>query len=256
MTRPLRVLAIAGTDPTGGAGLVADGVTLSALGVQPVIAVTAVVAQNRFRADAPTLQRASCVRAQIEMVLEESAVDAVKIGMLGRASTVADVARFLETRLKDVPSVLDPVLQTSSGRKLLSRAGHILLKKRLLPCVTVVTPNLGEAALLLGAPLARTLGEMRAQAKALRQKTPWVLLKGGHLPGRECPDILAGPGGFIEIFQGPRLEGVSPFLMRGTGCRLSSALARFLLEDDVPEAARKARDFVRRRLSSGVSAGK
>lgn len=251
-----RILTVAGFDPTGGAGLLADCATLTQLGAQPCGVVTSVVAQNRFHVGTLGLQHPRHVLAQLESVRAEGPVAAVKIGMLGLAGTVTGLADWLKTLTVSsvLPIVLDPVLHASAGRRLLSRRGILALRETLLPHVTVLTPNLPEAAMLLGISPAQTPKDMREQAQALQAlmgPKGWVMLKGGHLAGSISPDILAGPDDGQVYLEGERLKEVPPFLMRGTGCRLSTALAFALAKapHDVPKAARQAKAFVRRRLA-------
>ena len=234
------ILSIAGSDPSGGAGIQADIKTISAEGGYAMAAITALTAQNTqgvtgFEVTAPGL-----VRDQIAAIREDIRIDAVKIGMLGSAEVVEVVARALEGI--EAPIVLDPVMVAKGGDRLLATDAVLALRDALLPMATVITPNLPEAGVLLGETAPTTRDEMQVQAAALLALRPAaVLLKGGHLPGDGCPDLLAHREGTVWI-EGTRHATRNT---HGTGCTLSSALATALghglpLED----AARRAKAYV------------
>ena len=224
MTRHARhpvVLSIAGSDSAGLAGIQADLKTFAALDVHGITAVTAVTAQNSRVVVATRAVPPALLLSQLEALHADFRIAAVKIGMLGSAAiarTVADWIEHIEAR----NVVLDPVLVASSGRALLSAAGLRVLRARLLPLATVVTPNLPEAAALLGRPIAAA-GDLPETAIALRRLgARAVLLKGGHARGRadfirDCYADARGEREFVHA----RL----PFAARGTGCTLSSAIA-------------------------------
>jgi hydroxymethylpyrimidine/phosphomethylpyrimidine kinase len=204
-----------------------------------MLAVTAVTAQDtvRVRAVAPLAPRV--VRAQIAAVLEKLGADAVKIGMLANAAVVRAVAAALAGRRR-APIVLDPVLQSTTGRALLDSAGRRVLVELLLPLVELVTPNLPEAELLLGRRI-RGLAGMESAAQQLRERgARAVLLKGGHRRG-EADDVFADDTGSF-VLRAPRVATKNT---RGTGCVLSTACACFLAQGlRSPDAARKAKEFV------------
>lgn len=214
------VLSIAGTDPTGGAGIQADLKTIAALGGYGMSVVTALVAQNtqgvRGVLDVPP----DFVTAQIDAVFDDVRVDAVKIGMLANADIVNTVADALD-RYEPEFVVLDPVMVAASGDRLLQPDAVAALRERLLPLATIVTPNIPEAADLLGGPEARDLHEMRQQAEKLHTRGPHVLLKGGHLSTSDSTDILAADG-TVHQLSVPRIDTKNT---HGTGCTLSSAIA-------------------------------
>jgi len=218
------VLVIGGCDSSGGAGLVADIRTLSRLGVGALCAVTAVTAQTHQALLAASVLPPELVRSQIESAFASAAIGAVKIGMLATAATVHAVAAALG-RHREVPVVLDPVLATSSGGELLDAPGRAALVSALLPLATLLTPNLPEAATLLGLPEARDEQQMQHHAQALLALGPRaVLVKGGHARLAHAVDILALQDGPSQRFAAPWAAASR----RGTGCALASAIAAHL----------------------------
>ncbi|MDO5632337.1 MAG: bifunctional hydroxymethylpyrimidine kinase/phosphomethylpyrimidine kinase [Paracoccus sp. (in: a-proteobacteria)] len=217
------ILSIAGSDPSGGAGIQADIKAISAVGGYAMAVVTALTAQNTQGVQAVELVAPDLVAAQIASLRADIAIHAVKIGMLGSAAITDTVAAALEGL--DAPVVLDPVMVAKSGDRLLAAEAVAALRERLLPLATVITPNLPEAADLLGETPARDLAAMAAQGRALLALGPQaVLMKGGHLDGPDSPDLLIGPDG-VQRFDGPRHPTRNT---HGTGCSLSSALACLL----------------------------
>jgi hydroxymethylpyrimidine/phosphomethylpyrimidine kinase len=215
------LLSIAGTDPSGGAGIQADLKTFSALGTYGMSVITGLVAQNTRGVRSVHRVPASFVTEQLDAVFDDVRVDAVKIGMLATSDVIDAVAEALATR-KPPFVVLDPVMVAKSGDRLLTVEAVAHLRSALLPYVDLITPNLPEAADLLGADEARTEDEMRSQLDALLKLGPAVLLKGGHLAGPECPDLLA-LGSIAPVrLVAPRISTTSD---HGTGCTLSAAIA-------------------------------
>jgi hydroxymethylpyrimidine/phosphomethylpyrimidine kinase len=209
------VLTIAGSDSSGGAGIQADLRTFGALGVHGLCAITAITAQNSRCIASIRCVSAAHVRDQIDTVFEEFNIAAVKIGMLGSAATIRSVAAALEKRAqKNV--VLDPVLVSSSGTPLLPNKAIAILIDRLVPLAEVLTPNLPEAAALLG----RRLRAENAVRNLLKFGAASVLLKGGHGRGRKLADHFVDSAG-SHTFSHGRL----PIRVRGTGCVLASAIA-------------------------------
>ncbi|NDW46459.1 bifunctional hydroxymethylpyrimidine kinase/phosphomethylpyrimidine kinase [Ruegeria sp. PrR005] len=214
-------LTIAGSDSGSGAGIQADLKTMSALGVYGASVITAVTAQNTRAVTSVHGIPAQVIRAQIDAVLDDLDVRAIKIGMLATPeiiSTVADaIAGF------DGPIVLDPVMVAKSGDALLAEAAVASLRDRLLPRATLLTPNLPEAARLLRAADADSPDDMVAQAQALLALGAGaILMKGGHGRGAVCHDLLVTPTGILAEFTAPRRETKNT---HGTGCTLSSAIA-------------------------------
>lgn len=215
-----KLLVIAGSDSGGGAGIQADIKTASALGVYAATALTAITAQNTIGVQAVEMLSLGIVAAQIGAVLEDIEVGAVKIGMLGDAGIVAAVAEALAGF--GGPVVLDPVMVAKSGDALLADEAVAAVAGRLLPRASLLTPNLPEAARLLGRKVAETPEEVRAQGAALRAMGAGaVLMKGGHAEGPVCRDVLVTGDG-ETVFEAPRLETRNT---HGTGCSLSSAIA-------------------------------
>lgn len=234
-------LTIAGSDSGGGAGIQADLKTFAAFGVYGASAITALTAQNTQRVVAIQEVPPAFVTAQIDAVLSDFSVGAVKIGMLGSAGVVETVAAALE-RWRPPNVVLDPVLVASSGERLLAADAVEALKHRLIPLARVVTPNLPEAAALLGLPVAADDRVMRSQAERLMALgCQAVLIKGGHGTGGESIDILFERGGEIRL-AAPRIATRNT---HGTGCTLSSAIAAGLAKgEDLATAVRAAKAFV------------
>jgi hydroxymethylpyrimidine/phosphomethylpyrimidine kinase len=214
-------LTIAGSDSSGGAGIQADLKTFSALGVYGASAITALTAQNTQGVEAVLVVPPHFVARQIRVVARDLNIAAVKIGMLATSEIIEAVAGALET-LPDVPVVLDPVMVAASGDVLLDEDAIETLRAVLVPRATLITPNLPEAAKLLGGDQAKDEREMSAQAAALRRLgAKAVLIKGGHAEGPEAIDILLDQDGELRL-AAPR---VATSNTHGTGCTLSSAVA-------------------------------
>lgn len=215
------VLVIAGTDSSGGAGLARDVATLARFGVEPLCAVTAVTAQTDREVVAVELLPPGLVRAQIAAALATRRAAAVKTGMLGSRAIVEAVAETLPPR-ELLPLVLDPVLAATSGGELLDAEGRTALVRHLLPRATLLTPNIPEAAALLGSPPAATPEEIIGQGRALcALGAVAVLMKGGHTPGALAIDRLVTRDGSVHEFTAPRCAAPR----RGTGCALASGIA-------------------------------
>jgi len=217
----INALTIAGTDPSGGAGIQADLKTFSALGAYGTSVITALVAQNTQGVQSVYRIEPDFVRAQLSSVFNDVRIDTVKIGMLAEADIVEAVAGHLQqTRVPFV--VLDTVMLAKSGDPLLAPSAVDSLRRRLLPLVSLITPNLPEAAALLDAPHARNEQEMKEQGQALLGLgCQAVLMKGGHLDDRQSPDWLFTADG-AQRFTAPRIATKNT---HGTGCTLSAALA-------------------------------
>lgn len=217
----INALTIAGTDPSGGAGIQADLKTFSALGAYGTTVVTALVAQNTGGVQSVLHIDPAFVAAQIDSVLSDVRIDAIKIGMLDNAEIVDVVAeRLAHYGAQNV--VLDTVMLAKSGDPLLSPDAVESMRSRLLPQVTIITPNLPEAAALLGVAPAQTEQQMLEQGRKLLAYGPQVvLMKGGHLDNGESPDWLINADGEMR-FSTPRIKTRNT---HGTGCTLSAALA-------------------------------
>lgn len=234
-------LTIAGSDSGGGAGIQADLKTFSALGVYGASAITAITAQNTRAVNAVQLLDPDIVVAQIDAVFEDLDVGAVKIGMLGSAVLARAVTRALRHRA--VPVILDPVMVSKTGSALLAPDAVAELSETLVPRADLVTPNLPEAARLLGMDEAKSVSEMEWQGTALAARGPRaVLLKGGHGKGAVCTDLLVIRDGPIVKFEVPRQATLQT---HGTGCTLSAAIAACLARGKPLEAAvAEAHDYL------------
>jgi len=244
-----RVLSIAGSDSGGGAGIQADLKTFSALGCYGMTAITALTAQNTCGVRAIHGVPPEMLRHQIDAVLEDIGADAVKIGMLHAPEIVRAVAEAIDRHaLKNV--VFDPVMVATSGSMLIDKAALDVLVRELFPRVTVITPNLDEAALLVGQPLTTAQDMAQAAQALLEQGAHAVVLKGGHLPGNMVIDLLVTSTGEQVWMEAPRIHSPNT---HGTGCTLSSAMAAHLaLGASLEEAVRQARLYVRDALQAGA----
>ena len=244
-----RVLSIAGSDSGGGAGIQADLKTFSALGCFGMTAITALTAQNTCGVRAIHAVPPQMLRDQIDAVMEDIGADAVKIGMLHSPEIVLTVAQAIDRyAMKNV--VFDPVMVATSGAVLIDNAALDVLVRELFPRATVITPNLDEAALLVGRALT-TSQDMEQAALALLDKgARAVLIKGGHLPGDTVIDLLMMKSGEKFWMQAPRIHSPNT---HGTGCTLSSAMAAHLaLGASLLAAVQHARAFVREALQAGA----
>ena len=243
-----RLLVIAGSDSSAGAGLQADLKTAQRFHVYAQTAVTAITAQDTNGVHAVEVVEPRLVRRQIEAALNDIGADAVKIGMLANGAIVAAVAGALEST--EVPLVIDPVLAASSGAPLLDKEGMERLVSRLFPNAALVTPNLVEAEKLSG-----TADMAAAAAWFLAQGVPAVLIKGGHGEGEIVRDVLFETGGRKTVFESARQPSRHT---HGTGCALATAIACGLAQGKaLPDAVRLAHQFVQDaiRAAPGLGAG-
>jgi hydroxymethylpyrimidine/phosphomethylpyrimidine kinase len=235
------VLVIAGTDSSGGAGLVRDVQVITELGARASCVVTAVTAQTNSQVEATCVLSPAIVGQQLRAALRSGHVGAIKIGMLGNGAIVRALLDELPDR-SHIPIIVDPVLCSSSGAALIDADGVQLLRDSLLPRCTLVTPNLIEAGALLGEHVAKDGVEQTRQAEALlRLGSQGVLLKGGHGTDADSLDVFATSAGPPILFRAKRLD----VTMRGTGCALSSAIAA-LMASGVPmeSACQQAKAYV------------
>jgi hydroxymethylpyrimidine/phosphomethylpyrimidine kinase len=246
---PPRVLAIAGSDSGGGAGIQADLKTMLALGAHGMTVICAVTAQNSVGVQGYWELPPEAVLAQLDSVLGDIGAQAIKTGMLASAEIVRTVSGRLSE--VDAPVVVDPVAVSKHGDSLLSDGALEAIKSELLPLATVVTPNLLEAELLTGLAITDEQG-MLAAAREIASRGPrWVLVKGGHLPGNPV-DLLFGDGHVIR-FAGYRIASQHT---HGTGCTLASAIAAHLaMGTDVPAAVELAREYVKGAIDGGFPLG-
>jgi hydroxymethylpyrimidine/phosphomethylpyrimidine kinase len=246
--RYVRVLSIAGSDSGGGAGIQADLKTCLASGCYGMTAITAITAQNTRGVSAVHALPPDLLTAQIDAVIEDIGVDAVKIGMLHDAEVVRAVARALR-RHRPRHVVLDPVMVATSGDRLIAPDTQAVLVRELFPLVDLLTPNLDEASWLLG----RALDDVQSLAPATRDLQALgaraVLLKGGHLEGPVLTDLLLH-GDTLHRWDGPRIDTRNT---HGTGCTLSTAVAcELALGRPLTTAVERARDYVRTALQAGA----
>ncbi len=247
--RYVRVLSIAGSDSGGGAGIQADLKTFSALGCYGMTAITALTAQNTQGVRAIHGVPPEMLRAQIDAVAEDIGVDAVKIGMLHAPEIVHVVADALR-RYRMPHVVLDPVMVATSGDRLMAEETVAVLVAELFPLAEVITPNLDEAAWLLGRSFASANALEGAAVDLLALGAPAVLLKGGHLAGERVTDWLATAEGLRQSYQSPRIASQN---VHGTGCTLSSALAAYLACGlALPQAVEQARAYVFGAIAAGA----
>lgn len=249
MNRIPNILAIAGVDPSGGAGILADVKTISANGGYACAVLAALTAQNTRGVTGIEPIRTDFIRLQLDTLFEDVRIDAVKIGMLGAAPAITVVADRL-IAWKPPHIVLDPVMVARSGDVLLERKDVAVLREAMLPLAMVITPNRAEAGLLLESGQAENLRDMRRQAEKLRNIMAhdgerWVYLKGARIPGEDAVDLLHDGDRMIEL-PSPNIDTRNT---HGTGCTLSAALATLLPQaTDVPTAAREAKAFITRAI--------
>ena len=218
-----KILIIAGSDSSGGAGIQADIKTVTALGSYAMTAVTAVTCQNTKGVEAINPIPTKNIQKQIIMVLDDIGADAVKIGMLHNTNVIKCVYKILKKyKLKNI--VLDPVMISKGGVRLINKNSIKYIKNLLLPLCNVVTPNIPEAEVLTGYSILNKEDMIKAAKKILGMGPKNVLIKGGHLKSKMIFDILVSKKG-IKIFTKRKIKTKNT---HGTGCTLSSALATFL----------------------------
>ncbi len=234
------VLVVAGSDSSGGAGIARDIRVLAECGADALCAITAVTAQTNTNTASIHHVPAPLMKEQILAAFATCTIHAIKVGMLGTASTVKALANSLPESIP--PLVIDPVLVASSGGVLLDADGIELLRHRLLPRTTLLTPNIPEAAALLNEPEAEDVSVMIEQAQRLLRMGPRaVLIKGGHADGAEAIDVLVSGDGDSLILASPR----SALRRRGTGCAFASAAAAALSRGaTITDACRAAKRYI------------
>lgn len=245
-----RVLTIAGSDSGGGAGIQADLKTMSALGCFGMSAITALTAQNTTGVRAIHAVPPQMLTDQIDAVVEDIGVDAVKIGMLHAPDIVAAVASAIDKhQLRRV--VLDPVMVATSGAVLIDNPAIAALVEQLFPRVDIITPNLDEASLLVGRTLQSEQDMQQAAHQLQEMGAAAVLLKGGHLQGDTVSDLFLSREGQTQWLRAPRIHSHNT---HGTGCTLSSAIASHMaLGHSLTEAIAQAHRYIRQALQSGAA---
>ncbi|MCP4641027.1 MAG: bifunctional hydroxymethylpyrimidine kinase/phosphomethylpyrimidine kinase [bacterium] len=246
-----RALTIAGSDSGGGAGIEADLKTFTALGVYGMAAVTSITAQNTVAVTAVHDLPPALVAEQIDDVAQDIGVDAAKTGMLSSAEIVEAAAESL--RRNAIPNlVVDPVMVAKSGDALLQASAQDALKRLILPLAHIVTPNIPEAEVLSGTPIAGEK-DLREAARRIRDLGPaFVLMKGGHLPGDEAVDVLFDGESFHE-YRTPRIDTKNA---HGTGCTFSAAIAAHLaMGRSAQEAVGLAKDYLTEAIARSFALG-
>jgi hydroxymethylpyrimidine/phosphomethylpyrimidine kinase len=252
VTLPARVLAIAGSDSGGGAGIQADIKTISALGGYAMSAITAVTVQDTLGVHAVHAVPPDIVAAQIARVLSDIGADAVKTGMLVSAACVEAVAGAL-AGFAGPPVVVDTVTLAKGGAALLDASGVAAMKALLFPMARLVTPNAPEAAMLTGTDVASTDDLVRAGEMLRGQGARAVLMKGGHITGDMVTDVLIDENG-VQFFRTRRIISTAT---HGTGCTLASAIATGLGQGMALHAAvARAEDFVHEAIRTGLPFGR
>ncbi len=247
-----KVIAIGGSDPSGGAGIQADIKTFTELGVYAYTAIAAVTAQNSKGVKSYEILSARFLRDQIEAILDDTKVHGVKTGMLGSSENIMEVVYLVSGQMIE-NSVIDPVIRANDGKMLVSEASITVLKKRLLPYCFMVTPNASEAKWLTGVNV-KNVDDFVKAAKVLKETgVEWVLIKGGHLGGQKAVDLLFdGKNEFYFETDKVPIENV-----RGTGCMLASAICAFLAQGmQAYDAVDKAKTYVVNKIKKAVLLGK
>ena len=238
------ILTIAGSDSCGGAGIQADIKTFSALGLYACSAITAVTAQNTLRVKDVFPLPASMVSSQIDTVLEDFPIKAIKIGMLFNEEIIKAVAESIKRNNIQTNLVLDPVMISTSGSILLQKQAQQAMIKMLFPSVDIITPNLIEAANLANLKSINTIEELKEVALYIQKElsAKRVLIKGGHFKQRDSVDVFLDIDGSFYEYSSERIESKNT---HGTGCSLSSAIASYLaLGYDYKDSIKLAKDYI------------
>ena len=242
-------LTIAGSDSGGGAGIQADIKTFSSLGVYGACVITSVTAQNTLGVRGIQAISPEILEGQLNAVFEDITIDAVKIGMLHNKEAARIVVRALE-RFSPACILLDPVMISTSGSKLMEDEAIDIIIRELFPRVTLLTPNIDEAAFLTGLPVQHIEEMEKAALKLIEMGCRSVLMKGGHLQGTESVDLLMPANGKPVRFSAPAVDTKNT---HGTGCTLSSAIAAYLaLGNDLTASVRLAKEYISTALQAGA----
>ncbi len=255
LSKPPRILAIAGSDSSGGAGIQADIKTITMLGGYAMTAITTVTAQNSIGVQAIAPMSGDMVLSQIQSCVDDIGVDAIKIGMLHDIDIINHVAVALEEC--KVPIILDPVMISTSGAALIAPGAISGMKAQLFPLATLITPNLPELGHLVGRTLTTSEHMADAAQELARETGAEVLAKGGHTPDQRIIDILItiDESGATRAVQFDHARIDSPHT-HGTGCTLSSAIATLIAHGQPLEhAVRLARNFVLRAIENAPGYG-
>ena len=248
MERFKRVLSVAGSDSGGGAGIQADLKTIAACGCYGMTAITAVTVQNTQGVRRVHAVPADVVAGQIDAVLEDIGVDAVKLGMLPSEAIIVETARLIRKYgVRHV--VMDPVMIATSGDRLVAESAVEAILRHIFPLAALVTPNIPEAEYLTGLKIRSEDDFPRAAGRLVEKGARGVLLKAGHLQGAELTEYLYTADGVEQRYRYERIDTPNT---HGTGCTLSSAVASFLAQGhELPEADRRAEDYVHGAIMAG-----
>ncbi len=243
-----RVLSIAGSDSGGGAGVQADLKTFCAIGVYGMTALTALTAQNTQGVQAIHAIPSAFLKAQLESIGDDIGVDAVKIGMLHTPQMVEVVAWAID-HFQWQKVILDPVMVATSGDRLINEETSDTIIKDLFPRVSLITPNLDEAAVLLGMSPRDEEALIKAAWQLQAMGAKGVLVKGGHLEGPEVMDVYLSAEKEVQVFKSPRIQSPN---VHGTGCTLSSAIAAFVAKGvSLEHAIEKGKAFIAQAIEHG-----
>jgi hydroxymethylpyrimidine/phosphomethylpyrimidine kinase len=247
-----RVLVIAGSDSSGGAGIQADIKAVSAMGGYAATAITAVTVQNTLGVLGIHPIPIDIVADQMKAVISDIGADVIKTGMLGSAELIRRVIMVLEEEAPATPLVVDPVMVATSGDRLLDPAAETALREDLLPCASLITPNIPEAAQLTGLDIADLHGQIEAARALVDQGASAALVKGGHLDTDMVRDVLISPRG-LEIMERPRLASRHT---HGTGCTLASAISALLAHGHaLPDATERAGEYLHEAIKRAPGLG-
>lgn len=248
------ILSIAGVDPSGGAGIVADVKTIASLDCFPAIAITSITFQNTLGVYGAAHQSAEILRAQIQPVLDDFKIAAVKTGMLPTVEIITEVARLFNEKNLPAP-VVDPVMRATSGDSLIEETALETLKGKLFSIARVVTPNIPEAERLSGFAI-ESLDDMKRAAETIRTFGAAVLIKGGHMPvgaKAEAVDVLLDETGNVTEFRRPYFDVGN---VHGSGCTLSAAIASYLGRGkSLVDAVYEAKGYVTERIRLAQALG-
>jgi hydroxymethylpyrimidine/phosphomethylpyrimidine kinase len=249
---PKTALTIAGSDSGGGAGIQADLRTFFANGVHGLVALTAVTVQNSLGVQGFTEIPADVVAAQIKAVASDMGVDAAKTGMLANAEIIRAVAKTLDEVGGDIPLVVDPVAASMTGHALLREDALEAIRTELFPRATLITPNLDEVRLLTGISVVSPETQRAAAEALLAFGSRWVLVKGGHMTGSTCVDLLTDGSAYVSL-SGPRYETENT---HGGGDTLASAITASLAKGaSVPDAVTAGKKFIERCVAESYPLG-
>jgi len=247
-----RVLIIAGSDPSGGAGVQADIKTVTALGGYAAACITALTVQNTKGVSAVHPVAPDIIAAQVEAVMSDIGADAIKIGMIGEKDAAEKIAAILFDYARDIPIVLDPVLIATSGDGLAGEGVAGVILKKLAPLAALITPNTDEAAALTGIAVCDKETMIAAGEVLVAKGAAAALVKGGHLPGDEVVDVLLGAGS-TKTFRHSRINTTST---HGTGCTLASGVATGFAQGlPLAAAVKRAIDYVREAIKTASGYG-